>query len=1117
MDRFRKISLAVIIMICSVLIICTSGCGAVYVNADTITAVVINELVSSNTLSLNDPYVGTPDWIEFYNTSSSRVDISGFGLTDNLKAPHKWTFPDGTVLGPGEYMLVYCVKDPGGLPKNVYCTDFALSKNGETLFFTDKYYNVLQEVHIPALLKDISYARTAEGSFGYCASPTPGALNSDAVVKNIKDIKYAVEDGILTISEVMPNNAGVFPAADGEFYDWAEIHNSSSRPVDLHDYWLSDDSMNFSKWRMPELTLEAGGYAVIYFSGIDSKGSEIHASFRLGPDDDVLYLSDKQTTVRSEIHWDSELPGNVSVVQTEQGSAYTAFSTPGSINSNDVFYTAKYSDMDSSDPVRISEVLPDNLYSIMDSDGDRPGWVELYNSSEDRVSLSGYYLSDDPENRIKWALPDITLNGGEFFIVFLSGKNRTGPEFHASFRLGKSDGTILLTNLNGLKTDRLDFGTETGENISAGRSPGGNICYYGQPTPGAQNSTAAFDLPGLVQSIDPNGVYISEVCSVSAAKSDETDWIELYNGGSGPIDLTGWFLSDDIDEPRKFKINGVEIPGNGYALIAADENNKETTGVKAPFGISQSGERLILSNADGFAVDMFDTGVQRAGTTSGRMENDPVGTRVFFAKATPKAANAPGFSSYASSPVFSANSLYNTEAFELSITCATEGASIFYTLDGSVPTVHSDPYTSPIRIDKNTPVRAIAVRDGLLPSEITTHTFLFEEKHSVPVVCITGNPGDINKVYSVTDRWQKIEREGFAEYYEADGKLGIIFPCGLRVSGASTLLDPQKSLTLYLRSGYGRAEITYPFFKDSDVNTFKSLVIRAGGQDRQFARLRDSFFSKAVKGMNIDFAETRLCVVYINGKYWGIYDLNENQNEDYLSGHYGVNPEEVDIIRRNITPLEGTREDIKRVRAYALNKDLSNDETYAKFLEWVDADAFIDYVAAQTYFANSDMFNQKYWRSWDYSVKWRPVFFDLDFGLHGNNPSRNILGSYFKVEGVPSRDGSLTNMDIFCGLKKNKGWRDRFVERYVWLIYNQFDPERLTAILRGMAEEMRPEMKRHIERWGAPSSVSKWENEIEDLRRVLEKRPSYALKDLQTYFGVSDESMQYYIDKAKQG
>ena len=81
----------------------------------------------------------------------------------------------------------------------------------------------------------------------------------------------------------------------------------------------------------------------------------------------------------------------------------------------------------------------------------------------------------------------------------------------------------------------------------------------------------------------------------------------------------------------------------------------------------------------------------------------------------------------------------------------------------------------------------------------------------------------------------------------------------------------------------------------------------------------------------------------------------------------------MDIIRRNTGVLAGSNHDFKRVRAFALENDLSNDALFEKFAQWVDVDYFTDYLIAQTYFNNGDMFNQKYWRSQDYKVKWRPI------------------------------------------------------------------------------------------------------------------------------------------------
>jgi len=381
------------------------------------------------------------------------------------------------------------------------------------------------------------------------------------------------------------------------------------------------------------------------------------------------------------------------------------------------------------------------------------------------------------------------------------------------------------------------------------------------------------------------------------------------------------------------------------------------------------------------------------------------------------------------------------------------------------------------------------------------------------VICLSGNPAAIRQVYSVIDRWNKIEREGYCAYYEAGGALGVKLPCGLRVNGASTLTMAQKSLTIYLRGGYGRSSITYPFFGDYPIDTFSSLVIRNSGQDASVARMRDSFFSLAVAGLNIETVATRPVVVYINGEYWGIYDLNENQNEDFLAAHYGADPDKVEIIRRNTTALAGSNQDFKRVRAFGLNRNLADDALYAEFLQWVDEDYFIDYLVAQTYFTNGDMFNQKYWHTIDNSIKWRPVYYDLDFALRGS-ASRNILNSYFNPEGVPSQDLSLTNMDIFVGLRKNAAWRDRFCARYVDVVLNHFAPERLTALLDEYAAALRPEMARHIRRWGHPSSVSSWERSVKDLRELLEQRGSYALKQLQSNFGLSDAVMATYREAA---
>ncbi|MDL2258706.1 lamin tail domain-containing protein [Eubacteriales bacterium OttesenSCG-928-K08] len=1079
--------------------------------------VLINEVVTSNSHSLTHELLGSPDWIELYNSSNKRLDLGGCGLSDNLRNPQKWVFPEGCSIGPKEYMIVYATKYDGELPKDVLCTGFGLSKSGESLYLTDTYVNIIDEVSIPALPADVSYARDNSESFGFCAFPTPGEKNAEDIKSSLAELSYVTGSGTLAISEVMPVNQSGLLAPDGRRYAWLELHNPSSEAVRLFEYYISDSNTNFFKWQLPDIMMQPGEYLIVYFYGKSGKENELFAPFKLGRDDSALYLSNGQGGVVDELSWETPAFENVAVINTGTDERYTAFATPGEANSTIAFSSMQPVPMEESDPIILNEVLVKNRYSIADRDGDRNEWVELYNRGSSACSLLGYYLSDDELEPAKWAFPDVVIEPGEYLIVFLSGKESSQDELHASFGLSSSDEVIMLTNLNGLSYDVIPLDPGITQNVSLGRDDLGQIRYFATPTPRAKNDSAAFETLGTLPTRNPNGVFVSEVSAVAAAKSGKQDWIELYNPTNHDISLAGWHISDDINEPYKYKIKNTSVAAKGYALLYASSHTSRQAESTLPFGISGSGDTIFLTDPNGILRDYFETGTLRAALSSGRNVDNPTSGRVFYTTPTPGLPNTGGaYSGYAATPVFSRTELYFDEAFELKISCATPGASIYYTTDGSKPNSQSAKYTGPITISGNTPVRVIAIYDGLLNSEIVTHTYLREQKHTLPVVCINGDQADISSVYAAREKSERVEREMHMEYFESSGRLGVCAPIGLRASGASTLTAAQKSFTMFFRGGYGQSNVNYPFFEDYHITNFSSLVIRNSGQDRSNTRLRDSFISLLAEGLYIDNVATRPVVMYLNGKYWGIYDLNENQNQDFLASHYGVDPDAVDIIRRNVTALSGKNSDFKRVRSYGLNKDLSVQANFEEYCQWVDMDYVMDYLITQTFFANNDMFNQKYWRSQDNSVKWRPVLFDLDFSFSANNPTRDILYRYFIREGVPSQDGSLTNMDIFCGLKNNASWCDQFVARYVYVVEHHYSAERLTSSLDEFAALLRPEMDRHIKRWGSPNSVSTWENNVKAFRDCLEKRPANALKFVQKYFNVSDAQMEAYKQAAKE-
>ena len=142
----------------------------------------INEVCTANHQCLTAGELGTPDWVELYNGSNTAVNLSGYGITDNVKQSYKFTLPEVTIE-PGEYLLLYFVGGSEAADNEPLATGFGLSRYGETLLLVDSNYTLIDSVEVPALESDVSFARSADGTWGYCVLPTPGEENGEDLVR----------------------------------------------------------------------------------------------------------------------------------------------------------------------------------------------------------------------------------------------------------------------------------------------------------------------------------------------------------------------------------------------------------------------------------------------------------------------------------------------------------------------------------------------------------------------------------------------------------------------------------------------------------------------------------------------------------------------------------------------------------------------------------------------------------------------------------------------------------------------------------------------------------------------------------------------------------------------
>jgi hypothetical protein len=1078
---------------------------------------VISELVSSNSKSLTDDFLGSPDWIELYNASENEIDLQGYSIATSRKDKDKFALPE-MKLEAGKCVLLYCCPAPQGQQTDKICTGFKLSKSGCNLFLSSPS-GIAQELAVPELETDVSYGLGTNGKYGYFTNPTPGTANG---LDSVETLSQTVSDAnaALRIQEVLPrNNSGSDSAA------WVELYNGGKEALELSDYCITDNLTDLTKARLPEKSLKPGEYAVFRLTG-GSGADEL--PFKLGGTEKALAIGNNTGMQVDSLTWDAGILPGISVGRTEDGkTAYFSTPTPGAKKGGDTDTDADFSMKEGVPQVRINEILMDNAYSLIDEDGDRSSWVELYNASDSAVSLNGYALSDEKDDLWKWSLPDIKIDPNGYAIVYLSGKDRrSGTSLHASFRLGSADKCLTLSSSRDKTTQTVNIPEKRDKNVSCGMDEKGDWLFYPMPTPGKENTTQGFKDIAEAAANGISALRINEVSAAKSVKSTAKDWVEIYNPSLADVDLSGFYLSDTFDNLKKWKINNAKAKTKGYAVIDAKNSSKT-------LNISAGGERLYLADPSGNVIDEYDTGVLRPGLTSGLVSTGSGLQRTLFKNATKGKANGkPEYSGYAAAPVFSEEGGYKSSSFELEMTTATEGGAVYYTTDGSAPSKSSKKYTGPIQISSNKTVRAVTIAGGKVKSDETVATYLFGVKHSLPVICISMSQGDLSYVFRSTKRDDKKERGGYVEYYESDGTLGTRFPAGFHLAGNGTRTLPQKSINIYLRGGYGQSSVTYPFFGDYPNTTFKSLSLRNNGQDRDKADMRDVYLGMIAKGMNVDYMEGRFAVLYINGKYNGLYEFKENQNEDFLASRHNIDPNKVEVIRGNTNAVAGSSRNIKSLFAMA-KRNTANAGVFKQYTEKADADYFMDYLIAQTFFGNADFYNQKYAHSTDDKMKWRPLLYDLDMGMR--SAGRNVFNNFFSASGMilhadrakPTADtknnNDANNNDnnggqvkaptkvetiLFYAFKRNKAWSERFVERYAEVLNTILTEEKMLKTFDDMVDSMKGEMQRHIKRWHTPSSMSAWNSQVKSLRKIIISRRKNVLGQLKSCFHLSGGDMK---------
>ncbi len=1027
------------------------------------------------------------DYIELYAPAEA-VSLKGFTLTDGKVTSE----PLGDItIGAGEYRVLFLGDDTTG---------FALgATGGDTVQLKAPNGAIAAQANTTAMGQD-QVMLLVDGKFTLSSDASPNFPNTAEGLASFRQGSVQ-NDPRLVISEVLISNESTRPDELGIYSDVIELHNVSGEALLLSNFFLSDDAACRYAYRLPGITLEAGGYLVIY---CDSEGYEnsqgyIHANFGLSRGESVYltdatgaYLQAQCQSLGEDISW--QLDGS--------GQFVAGVPSIGFANTDEGIDRALQSRTNPESPLIISEVVLSTAgvpYEGVISD-----YIEITNRSNATVSTEGWFICDggDPYD---YPLPATKLKSGESLVLRC---DYTGCGF------GLSQGeTLMLTGPDFRHAPLVTCAeAEPGLGLSSSDNQGELTYGFAPVSLGFANTAQGQESFLLAQ--QSSALVISEVMTSNLSYlrgpyGAACDWIELYNAGKENIELSGYTLSDNDKYPGKYQLPQRTLAPGEYCVIilTADPDKARSGYAVVPMELSSMGEGVYLSK-DGLVADFVLIPELETDAAYGRAQGSSAFSQL--EKPTPGKTNSKT-AAVSSDPVaVTAPGKYEgVEYVEVELSAP---GTIYYTTNGSIPGRGSRKYTGPIRLTETTALRVVCYEEGKRASNVVDLLYAVNEGDSLPIVSVMIEPGDLwgsdRGIYAAgpnasaeypyygANYHQNWERAASVSLYENDGT-GFSQKCGLKIFGGYSRGNDKKSFACMFRKSYGKGQLDYPVFGEDSLPYYEALVLRAGGQETSGSRFKDEMITSfAGEYLGLAVQDYRPVALYLNGEYWGVYFIREKINEHYVAGNFGVEPETVDLGHWDGSDSAA----FYALKTFARRNDLTKQENYDYVLSQIDVENYTDFMIAQIWISNRDPGNVKFFSAPGY--KWTWIFFDTDLAFIRAHES--TLGLLMNS----SLGFDITTRTFAVKLLENPQYRDYFMERMAWQMSQVWTEENLIPHIDGFYQLLSQDMQKECKRWG--TSYAAWEKQVEQLRQFARERNGYLLGQLQSRFGLTREQMVAY-------
>lgn len=610
-----------------------------------------------------------------------------------------------------------------------------------------------------------------------------------------------------------------------------------------------------------------------------------------------------------------------------------------------------------------------------------------------------------------------------------------------------------------------------------------------------------------------NEYSASNLATIADNYSEYEDWIELYNNSEFWVDLSGYFLSDEVNEPTKWQFpQGIAIPAGGFMKVWASGRNEVSGGhYHTNFKITQTKdnpEYIVLSLPDTTIIDSLPVGITQLGHSYGRQPNGAETWRILTSP-TPGSTNnnATGYLAYAQKPVMSEIAGFYNNPLSITITNSEPNSSVRYTTNGSEPTTSSTLYSQPVSVTQTRIViaRTFSNNPQILPSLLEFNTYFINADHSLGAVSVSA--GQLQQLLNGN---QSLRPFGTFEYFNAEGVRTTFGYGEFNEHGQDSWVHPQRSIDYTTRDecGYNYA-IRDQLIPITDRNEFQRIILRAQGDDNYpgidtSAHLRDLFIeNSAIKGgMNNDGRRGQQGVMYANGDFWGVYGFREKVDHDYADYYYNQDKYNLYFLKiwgGSWAEYGGQAafDDWYALRGFILNNDMATKANYDYVTSELDFESFVDYLHINSFVVCTDWINWNvgWWKGLNPEGgirRWRYTLWDEDATFNHYINYTGVPGTSPQVspcfpQGITQDPG--LHIAVLNKLLTNTEFRTYYITRYIDLYNTVFKPSNLIPYLDQLEAEMLPEMPRHFTRWGG--NLTQWQSNVQKIRNFINARYDY--------------------------